>query len=50
MADKIKTKISPEMTVKLLDLVIEKMARMIKGVKSCQKRLDADLAEMQSRS
>ncbi len=47
MADK--KKISSKTAVKLLDLLIEKMARLIKGVKYSQKRLDSDLAEMQVR-
>jgi hypothetical protein len=42
-------KISQKTAVKLLDLLIEEMARMIKRIKYSQKRLDADLAEMQTR-
>ena len=49
MAVKRGNKIPFKLQVKLLDLLIEKMARLIKGVKYSQKRLDSDLAEMQSR-
>ena len=48
MADKRRNKIPLKMQIKLLDLLIEQMARLIKGVKYSQKRLDSDLAEMQT--